>query len=264
MSDTTARTASKLCERCGAFGDVPHGWVEGDCVLPHRSHSRKLVEGGLVCQPCADRWVEWLDEVIELYGTLESVLYVGGASDPAVDRVSHGKRTGSPSPIRLTAWALYWNEVNDHIEHQDGSTTATYLDGNLPDIPAVLAGWAQAIYEDRYDGTSIVAFTAYAGAAWLKANITTVAASPLLDDFDTELKWVRRALRQAHGITDPEPMFACLEVDCAGYVWPMSAGAPACDHCHRRYGTLDQVRALGYAIPERRRLTAAIEGPGRA
>jgi len=258
MSDT-------VCERCGAFGNIGHGWVEGDCTLPHRSHSRRLVDGGRVCRPCVDRWDEWLTEIPDLYTTLDTVLYVTDIASTD-ERVSHGKRTGSPSPIRLTAWALYWNEVNAKTTDQDGTIRSGYLGANLPDIPAVLAGWAQAIYEENYEGNAVIARTAYAGASWLRANIALIAASPLLDDFDAELRWVRRALHQAHGITDPEPLFGCLEITCQGNVWPMTAGSPACDQCGRRYGTLDQVRALGFALPERRRarLAHAQDGPGRA
>lgn len=255
--------SSNLCERCGAFGDLPHGWVEGDCILPHKEHSRRLLDGGLICQACADRWIEWLNEITELHGTLAAVLYVGDVVDDTAEH-THSKRSGSPSPIRLNAWALHRNEINDHITDRDGTDRPAYLGANLPDIAAVLTGWAHTVYEEHHQGEATIARTVYAAAAWLRANVTLAAASPHVDDIDAELRWVRRALRAAHGVTDAEPLFSCLSVGCRGHVWPMSAGSPACDHCGRRYGTLDMVRARGDGLPERRRLTSVKTGTGRA
>lgn len=258
MSDETA------CNLCGAFGDIPHGWVEGDCILPHRAHSRKLLNGTNVCHHCTERWTEWLQDITDLWCSLDTVIYVADVTDDTAEH-THSKRTGSPSPLRLTAWALWRNEVNDHIDNGDGTTRSAYLDGNLPDIAAVLTGWADTVYEATYK-TTRTSNTATSAIAYLTANINDAAASPHADDIDAELRWVRNALQAAHGITDPQPLFACLEVQCAGNVWPMTAGSPACDRCGRRYGTLDQVRALGYALPERKhhRLTSHREGNGHA
>lgn len=261
MSDT-------VCERCGAFGDLPHEKLPGDCALPHKKHSRRLIDGGRICQHCAEQWHEWLTELPDLHATLHQVLYVGSIPDDTAEH-AHQKATGSPSPIRLNAWALLRNEVEDHIidvtytpagRHE--AVRSAYLDGHLPDIAAVLSGWEQAVRDD-IGWISTASGTTTGAVAFLTAHINELAALPDAEDFHTELRWVRTALRTAHGISDPQPLFDCLTIDCGGHVWPMPAGSPRCDRCNRAYGTLDYVRAKGDGLHERpRRIRAASAGAG--
>lgn len=260
-----------VCETCGAFGNTGHGWVEGDCPLPHRTHSRKIVRGALICRPCVDRHEEWLADIPDLYATLSDVLLAGSIVDDTAEH-THTKIVGSPSPIHLMAWALLGGGggLKDHVVEvtytEFGRVTAersAYMGGNLPDIPTVLAGWAQVAFDALYENATAPDDVTGAAAA-LIANSEVMARSPLVDDYDAELRWVWNALRAAHGLSDPEPLFSCLTVGCGGNVWPMQAGSPACDRCHRRYGTLDYVRAKGDGLTERPRLRAAADGPGRA
>lgn len=250
MTDGDGEQPSRLCERCGAFGDLPHTWIEGDCILPHREHSTQLLDGTHICQPCIRRHRDWLTEIIDLYAQLADVVLTGSIPD---DTAQHDRQkvTGSPSPLRLTAWALL-KGVNDHlieVDYVNGqrveTVRSTYLGSNLPDIPAILTGWAQALYDDTYEQPTTAPSTVAGAAAVLNANAETLAALPDIDTYDAELRWVRRALRQAHGITNPQPLGNCLSVDCRGVVWRQQGGG-SCDRCHRQYGKLDLVRLRGH------------------
>lgn len=244
---------SAVCERCGAFGDMPHSWVEADCVLPHKGHSRKLVDGAHVCVPCVERWGDWLQEITDLYATLGTVMLAGDVPDDTAEHKRARKQPASPSPIRLDAWALAhpWL-LNDHVTDQDGTTHAAYLGANLPNVPAVLAAWAQDCY-DAQGFTATAPDTVTGAAAVLRGHGETMARLPEVDDYDAELRWVRKALRQAHGITNPQPICACISVGCKGHVWPNHGEQPRCDRCGRRYGTLDLVRAKA---PDKREMRA--------
>jgi hypothetical protein len=228
------------CEHCGR-SDGQHDWSDGDCVLPHRKHSRSLVTGTHVCQHCVNRHVDWVREITELYATLNTVLYVGSVTDEPGEYQKPRKRPASPSPLRLEAWALYTNQINTTILLPDGTYEAAYLGGNLPDVPDTLANWAQAVY-DAHEWISTAPTTVSGAAAVLTADADMLAGLPDVDTYDAELRWVRRALRQAHGISDPKPLGACMSVECRGMVWPNAGQQPKCDRCGRRYGHLDLLR----------------------
>lgn len=233
---------SNLCERCGAFGTLGHSWVEGDCVLPHRNHSQRLVTGTHVCEPCTERWADWLAEILDLYATLGDVLLAGSVPDDTAQHKHQRKAPASPSPLRLDAWALLHNQVNDHIDNGDGTISAAYLGPNLPNIPEVLTGWAQAVF-DALAWTHKAPDTVSSATAVLRGHTTILAGLPDVDTFDAELRWVRKALRDAHGLAAPKPLGSCLTVGCTGRVWPDPAHRdPQCDRCRRRYGTNDLVR----------------------
>lgn len=232
---------SRLCERCGAFGDLPHGWVEGDCILPHKNHSRKLVAGSQVCQPCVDRWGDWLTEIVDLYATLSDVLLAGSVPDDTAEHKHQRKAPASPSPIRLDAWALLHPEgLNAWVKGDDGVLHPVGMAG-LPDVADVLRNWAQAAF-DAHGWTMEAPDTVSGAAVACRVDLETIAGLPDCDTFDAELRWVRRALRSAHGISNPSPLGACLNVGCGGMVWPDHGASPRCDRCSRRYGTLDLVR----------------------
>lgn len=227
------------CSTCGSIDR--HVWVEGDCILPHRRHSRRLVPGTFVCEPCVERHTTWLREIVDLYATLTDVLLAGSVPDDTAAHKHQKKAPASPSPIRLDAWALLHNQVNDHVNNDDGTVSPAYLGANLPDIPAILTGWAQALY-DANDWTATAPNTVTGAAAALTAGAETIAGDPDVDSYDAELRWVRRALRNAHGLTDPHPLGQCLTLDCGGNVWPAAGEQPRCDRCARRYGASDLVR----------------------
>lgn len=236
MSET-----ANLCERCGAFGEIPHGWVEGDCVLPHRAHSRKLVAGTHVCEPCLERWDEWLAEVVDLYATLPDVLRVGSISDDTAEH-QHMKVSGSPALMRLGAWALlHPRMLNSHVKGDDGELHHTGTDG-LPDVADVLHNHAQAVY-DAKGWTGQAPDTVSGAAAVIRSNREVLAGTPDVDTFDAELRWVRRSLRTAHGISDAKPVGRCPSLDgwgreCGGPLWPARGGSMSvsCSHCGRKFG----------------------------
>jgi hypothetical protein len=231
---------TEACRDCGR-NDGTHEWVEGTCVLPHRNHSRKLVDGAHVCTHCVERHETWLTEIVELYATLADVVLTGSVETAPEEYQKPRKRPASPSPLRLGAWAMLHGQLNDHVDNGDGTVTSAYLGANLPDVPAVLAGWAQALYDTEGWGTAPRYVSG--AAAVLKGNSARMAGNPDVDTYDTELKWVRRALRSVHGVTDPKPLFKCITVDCTGQVWAQETGQPKCGKCQRRYGRLDYVRA---------------------
>lgn len=251
--------AAKVCERCGAFGDTPHGWVEGDCILPHRMTNDRhppKAKHGHVCGYCIDRQHEWLTEITELYATLVQVLSPGSIPDNTAAHKRPKKAPASPSPIRLEAWALLHNEqLNDRVtilnaagyatrdENGNFVTEPAYRGNNLPDVAEVLAGWAQAAY-DAQDWTADAPSTVTGAVAALTAlDPDIIGQQEWIDEYDAELKWIRRALRNAHGLTDPQPLGKCLTVDCKGRVWAeKDGGEPRCSRCGRRYGTNDLVR----------------------
>lgn len=241
--ETIRLDVAGCCERCGAEEGQRHGWVEGDCILPHRNHSRRLVAGAHVCEPCVERHREWLGEIVELYAGLSAVLFVDSMEDEQTGEYQKKRKApASPSPLRLAAWALFYNEVNPatiDVSYETGQRVETahaaYLGGNLPDVPAVLTGWAAQMLDSQ-------AVTVFAAATALKVGAEIVACDPDVDDYDAELGWVRRALRSAHGIANPDPIGPCLNVTCKGRVWPVPGNKPKCDRCQRRYGVHDIVR----------------------
>lgn len=221
-----------ICSKCGAFGDMPHTWSEQDCVLPHRNHSTAKV--GFCCTWCVDRLRGWLTEIVELYATLDQVLEPGSIPDDTAEHGHVKKKPASPAPMRLAAWAMLRDAARLFDHGNRGS--------DLPDVPGVVAVHAQNLwYLLGYGGRTDDTLTS--AVATLTANLDTVAGSPWIDEFDADLRWLRKALRDAHGISDPKPIGNCLTVDCPGQVWPdRDDGHPRCDKCRRRYGMHDIVR----------------------
>lgn len=231
-----------LCTRCGSHDR--HTWVEGDCVLPHRGHSTKLIEGGHVCRGCVDRHRDWLEEIVLLYGTLAEVVLAGSVpDDDAGEYQKPRKAPASPSPLRLAAWALLHGKLNDHTVDEDGGEHAAYLGASLPNIPAVLAGWAQAVF-DAQGWTATAPDTVTGAVAALIADRDVMARTPDVDTYDAELRWVYRALRSAHGLSSKgkTPVGRCPSQDgwgkeCGGPLWQDKGGAMAvdCGKCGRHF-----------------------------
>lgn len=229
-SETPAVSDGEICDKCGAFGLMPHIWVEGMCVLPHRNHSRATV--GFCCTWCVDKLAGWLTEIVELYAGLPDVLEPGSIPDTTAEHQRPKKRPASPAPVRLEAWAMLYD--SDRL-YRTGSPS------DLPDVAAVLGTHAQALWDDLGYGPAPDTVTGAVGT--LTANVEVVAGSPWIDEFDADLRWLRKALRDAHGITEPKPIGDCLTVDCTGKVWPdRDDGRPRCGSCKRRYGLHDLVR----------------------
>lgn len=237
-------TEAKVCKRCGAFGDLPHGWVEDDCILPHRTtneHHMPRAKHGHICDHCVTRHREWLEEIVTLYATLTDVLLAGSIPDDTAEHQRVKKAPASPSPLRLDAWALLHPRMLNWGARVDGELRVGYLGGSLPDIPTLLSSWAQAAY-DAQGWTATAPDTVSGAVAALTTAAELAGHQTWIDDYDAELTWIRRSLRNAHGISNPTHLGMCLNVGCTGKVWPKPGDNPRCGKCGRRYGTNDLVR----------------------
>lgn len=235
------------CRRCGETGR--HDLVDGDCVLRHKKpHVR--AQHGLLCEGCIDRHRDWLKEIPDLYATLGEVVLAGSIMEEIAEHMHTKKAPASPSPLRLDAWAMLYGRLNQQIRirTEDGSYEwiDSTLGSNLPDVPAVLAKWTQRAYE-ALCWTGAAPSTCSGAAALLSAQAEAVATLGNVTVYDAELRWVRRAVRSAHGLSDPKPLGTCMGDkhggECVGNVMPdRYGGQPRCARCGRRYSDLDLVR----------------------
>jgi hypothetical protein len=226
--------ASAFCATCGAIpvdGRIQHAWVEGMCILPHRSHSRATI--GHVCDWCVDRHRKTLDEITTLYATLHEVIPLGAVPDDTATEKRHLKRPASPAQMNLDAWAML---------HDRDRLFRTGEFSDLPDVPAVLSEKAQELYDAL--GWLATAPTTVSGAcAALRAHADAVAVQPWIDEYDADLRWLLAKLRLAHRLDPPRPLARCMSIGCGGRVWRDKDGKePACDRCRRRYGQRDQAK----------------------
>lgn len=247
------------CERCGAFGDLPHEWIDDDCVLPAHNYAKAhppRATIGHVCVRCVDRWRDWLREIPELWVALPQVLEPGSVPD---DTASHKRtrRSASPAPMRLSAWALLHPGLVNTLIHdpqQPGRMVYTGTSG-VPDVVTLLANWTEAVFQAR-GWTGTPPDTVSGCTVALSAAVEVLACTPDVDEFDADLGWIRRSLRSAHALSEPAPLGRCITVtdgrDCGGQVWPDRGGdgRPQCRRCRRRYGPLDLVRLQAMAARE--------------
>jgi len=197
-----------------------------------------------------ERHKTWLAEIVELWATLAEVIPAGSVPDDTAEHKRPRKQPASPAPLRLEAWAMLADRDRLHAHgarSDDGTLGADYLHGTLPDVPAVLQGWASYAIESGAEPTASRVTTVSGAVVQLRSAAEHVACQPWIDEYDAELRWVRQSLRRAHGIGDPQRLGRCITVtdgrDCGGSVWPArDGGKPKCDRCARRYETLDLVR----------------------
>jgi hypothetical protein len=237
------------CRRCGRT-DGHHSWVEGDCVLPHRNHSTRLLDGTQVCVWCVERHRTWLAEILDLYATLGDVLLAGSIPDDTAEHKHVKKSADTPVPIRLAVFAMLRDRarLTAPVRQDDGTYLAAgYLTSALPDIPAVLTSWARNALEDQGMAGASLDSTLSTACKLLDVHAERIAGLPWVDEYDAELGWCRRALQRAHGVkTNPPPLGRCITVtdtrSCTGQVWPVHGALPRCSKCGRRYGKLEIVR----------------------
>lgn len=251
------------CETCGAHGTVPHCWIEGDCVLPHRMDKPRhppIARIGRVCEHCITRHREQLTEIVELYAGLRLIVAAGSIPDDTAEHKRPKKRQGSPSPVRLEAWAMLYDagRLFAHGPHREGSQplgrlqhtrfAEDYQHTATPDVYAVLAGWV-GLLDEALDVTPWDRGSVAACCNALDTYAHTIAEQPWIDDYDAELRWLRIALRRAHGLSDPRPVAECLNDEsgneCHGNVWRETG--MKCDKCGRPYKGLDAVRLRVHA-----------------
>lgn len=226
-----------ICSRCGVATGETHLWVEGDCVLRHRAHSR--ASAGVCCAPCVDRITDWLAEIVDLFRDLPRVIPLGSVPDDTAKH-RHVNAAASPAMMRLDAWSM-WKDRS--------RLKFTGKRSDIPDVPSVLADLATRLHDDL--GT--VPAAPYgddpgSAASFLTARVEDLARLPWVVEADADLRWLRSHLRRAHGLGEPQPLGRCMSVteasECGGWVMPSTDRdpRPQCTRCHRRYGHLDLVR----------------------
>jgi hypothetical protein len=233
-----------VCDHCGQPNGA-HGWVDGDCVLPHH-HNHAPATVGHVCRWCVDRHRTWLPEIVDLYATLHHVILPGSVPDDTADH-KHVKNAEAPVPIRLEAWALLYDTRRLY---------ATGQPSDLPDIPAVICEWAGNLFADAYHSTGPL--TLSGAAAVLQSHADAVARTPWVDEYDADLAWCRGALRRVHGLNSaPRLVGRCPALDgdgntCARPLWPSRDGTMAVECTRPRPHRFDEpyLRHLGGMMSE--------------
>lgn len=273
---------SLVKEKCPHCGGLPgqHLPVEGDCILPHRyndKHHPPRARIGWLCTGCVQRHRDWLNQILDMWALLPSVVPLGSVPDDTAEHARAKKQPATPALVRLQAWALLYGRNRTSVHQFDGEGRAIYDEGRpvmvpgrlgafLPDVPRILCQWAldAGRPQPRTVSGAIVA---------LQGEAETIAHQPWVDEYDAELAWILRAMRDAHGIDQSLPIGRCISVkngrECGGHVREQPGGNPKCDRCRRRYGLHDLVRLQlveGKEAPVRlrRRLSSASEGTGRA
>lgn len=225
------------CNVCGLTDR--HEPLDDDCLLPThsyraRKHPPRRQSGLLCCRWCVDRHRLWLTEIVELYATLPFVLEPGSVPDETADHKRPKKAPEAPAPVRLDVLAMLADR---------GRLRRTGEPSDLPDVPAVLADFAQRLFDDLYE-TATAPETASGAAAVLVSNAERLAGLPWLDEYDAELGWARARLRSVHGLANsrPKPVGKCPSLTgdgepCGGPLWPDRDGMMRveCGKCRREF-----------------------------
>jgi hypothetical protein len=174
------------------------------CVLRHTRNpdqARQPLPGLRVCGPCHRRLDATLTDVADLFALLPALLVPGPG-----ERGTRGKRSHSPAPGNVTVMAL------------TDSRNGPALDGgDVPDVLGVLESWARAVREDlRLVAEGRVSVTGEVDL--LRTHLDYVTAQPWVDELDTDVRYLHRALAQVCGeprqqrigtcpaeVLDPEP-----------------------------------------------------------
>lgn len=219
------------CQVCGTIGG--HSWTDTDCLnVPAHDHRRASV--GFLCPACVDRIVDHLADILILYATLPFVTPIGSVHEDVAPH-RHVKNDSAPAPMRLSAVALL-----DSRNPATGNYAA-----DVPDVAGVIGGWAECLCDRRGLAGASLNGTLTASVHLLREHAPYAAAAPWVDEFQVEVEWVWRSLRDAHGLTPPEarPIGRCPSLDgdgfmCGGDLWADRAGAMqvACGRCKRIFG----------------------------
>jgi hypothetical protein len=282
------------CRHCGVLAGRTHQPADGDCILPHRygiKHHPPRARAGNCCRGCVHRHRDTLTEILELWALLPQVVELGSVPDDTAEHSRAKKQPASPAPFRVLAWALLHGPLPTKIRATGDDGNPIELDGDpiyvdarlgafLPNVPGLLAYRARLAVESGAMATTIKGKTTdpvSTSVIQLRAAAEHVAAQPWVDEYDAELGWILRKLREAHGIEELPPLGDCIlgkdGRECRGKVREQASGHPKCDRCGREYDTHDLVRmqiAQGErtnnpkARPPRQRLASSREGQGRA
>lgn len=219
---------SAVCERCGAFGDMPHAWIEGDCVISHTDHEEPYV--GRVCR----RHYHWIDDVLrqilELYVLLPDVIQPG--SGPADGRPSGA--VFAPAPARLDVLAITDRRAKTPIDLEPGE---------IPDLPGTLSSWAERVRTER--GGLELDGTVTCSVRYLRRERHWIAQQPDVTDLVLELDWLHRGIAHAVGDTMwPRPIGVCPNCQTKLYNSPSKSGIDevTCRKCKTTWRGVDLAR----------------------
>lgn len=204
---------------------------------------------GLLCARCSKSLWRWLDEIPDLYATLDT-------RPGSVDRHEGGKRaklSGSPALARLDVIALMDHRTMPHtgkpnpVNVRYGDLEPETDDGIL-DVASVLIQWADILADDMSLTTR--ADDMVKAVEVLTSWWQSLVAMPWIDEMWPAIRDVRRMLGRAHGEQKPRPVGHCnrpIEVPtgdtrkpeirlCGNTLYaPESGGTVRCRQCGAHY-----------------------------
>lgn len=191
---------------------------------------RRPARVGALCQPCADRIVEALADIPDLWAEVADI----DPHDPAPSGGGRrsGKAPASPALIRLDLMVL----------HGDGEEG----DGVLP-VGRTMFGWVQKL-ADRGIKPERPATDLSGVVAFLRTWHENLCAQPFAVDYYREITGVRTALRRALGL--PGPIARCWghppDRTCGRLLYAPLPGRStvtcSSEDCHRTYTGAELLR----------------------
>lgn len=204
---------------------------------------------GLLCRRCGDQLWRWLDEIPDLYATLDS-------RPGSVERSEGGKRgkiSGSPALSRLDVIALTDYRTMPHTGHTNPKNLKygddqIETDDGIIDVAFEMVQWSDILADEV--GISGRADTLTEAVKMLTTWWTTLLDQPWIDETWLAVRDVRRMLGRAHGEQKPRPVGHCnrpIEIPtsdvrkpeirlCGNTLYaPESGGTVRCRQCGARY-----------------------------
>lgn len=196
------------------------------CVL----HSgRKLATVGQLCDHHREALRETLADIAEMYALLPQYRMPGSTPEAETGEHKHTKKADHPALVRLIVLAL-----------EDKRNGPVLEPGDVPDVPSVLAEWAENVRDERAL-SALVDGSVGESVRLLQAHGDWIAAQDWLVDFDADLRMLRRSLAMGIGRTGSKPVGKCPSLDgdgkvCLGPLWPATNGMSVdCGTCKRHF-----------------------------
>lgn len=195
------------------------------CVTCIKTPPRRATPGYMTCDRCAELIREALQEIPNLYASLEDdeallpVVAPGGRRGPGF---------GSRSPANDTTIVL-----------TDPRTTWT-AEQPYHNAPTVLESWARMVREDVGQKPPETRATVTSEAALLVKRLDFITRQPWVDDLWKELREVRNQLRDYNGVHKPLPVGKCPSLigdkTCATPLFaPIDGDTIKCRTCRREW-----------------------------
>lgn len=217
----------------------------------------RIASDGLLCKKDAENLARWLDEVENLYATLDVRM------ERAPEREGGGKRgkiSGSPALIRLDVLAMMDPRTNPGPSKPSAFDGKQEPDDGLLNVPSTVSGWAEMLALEQHlsmvqvDDDSdewVPPFNLSEALSLLRTWMPTVLQQMWVDEFYAEMKDVHSLLSRAHGIPRPKIVGHCLSIlgegkathACGKALYaPEGTAVIRCSACGRTYNGLDIVR----------------------